>query len=180
MGDDPLLEWARRGDRQALEDLCRREWRPVYALVYHAVRDRAEAEDLTQEVFLRALRSLGHYRATGAPFHAFLAAVARNLLRDRWRRDGRNPVELDCVEELQAGGGDPEASALAAAERARLRDALACLPPDYQAVLRLRVVEGRPTAEVAALLGRGPNAVRQLQHRALVALRARLREETSV
>ncbi|HEX5502222.1 MAG TPA: sigma factor [Thermomicrobiales bacterium] len=66
MGDDPLLERARRGDRQALEELCRREWRPVYALVYHAVQDRAEAEDLTQEVFLRALRSLGRYRATRA------------------------------------------------------------------------------------------------------------------
>ena len=55
MIDDELLRRAQRGDRDALEEICRLEWRPIYGVLYHAVQNRTEAQDLTQEVFLRAL-----------------------------------------------------------------------------------------------------------------------------
>jgi RNA polymerase sigma-70 factor, ECF subfamily len=174
MAGDALLEQVQRGDRQALEDLCSREWRPVYALIYRAVPHPSEAQDLTQEVFLRAYQSLPRYQVGDAPFHAYLATIARNLLRDRWR--WQRPASVELTEELGLPGPDiePEDWAMADAEGTRILDALAMLPADYQTVLRLRVLDGRPADEVAALMARSPAALRQLQHRALVALRGLL------
>ncbi len=180
MGDDPILAQARRGDRRALEELCHREWRPIYALLYAALQDRAEAQDLTQEVFLRALGALGRFREGEAPFRAFLKAIARNLLRDRWRGRRPGPVDLALVREMPSGDADLAEASAAEAERARLLAALGALPDDYQVVVRLRLLEGRSSAEVATILGRSPAATRQLLHRALGALRAALQQESRV
>jgi RNA polymerase sigma-70 factor, ECF subfamily len=174
IADDLVLERAQQGDRLALEELCRREWPAVYGLAYHALGLRTEAQDLTQEVFVRALRSLPGYRASGAPFGAWLATIARNLLRDRWR--AARPAWSALTDDLAATNRehDPEAWTLANAEAAQIRAALDALPADYQTVLRLRILEGRSTEEVAGLLDRSPAALRQLQHRAIVALRSAL------
>jgi RNA polymerase sigma-70 factor (ECF subfamily) len=168
---DDLLGRARRGDQHALEELCQREWRPVYALAYHALGNVADAQDVTQEVFLRALRSLDRYQVTEAPFAAYLAVIARNLLRNRARQ--RANIALD--NEAPSGASGPEALAVAATEVERMWAALRDLPADQRRVIELRLSEGRSAAETAQLLGRSPDAVRQLQHRALVTLRARLR-----
>lgn len=175
MGDD-LVQRAQRGDRQALDALFQREWQPVYAMIYHAVRDPTEAQDLTQEVFLRALRTLGRYEDRGTPFRAFLATVARNLVRDRWRRRAPTVVPIDHATDLPAAGDGPEQQVVSAISTARLREHLAALPHDYELVLRLRLIEDRTVAEVAALMGRSPGAVRVLQHRALATLRNRVQE----
>jgi RNA polymerase sigma-70 factor, ECF subfamily len=157
--------------------LCRQEWATVYRAVAGWVAGRQEAEDLTQEVFLRALRHLDGYHSASGSFRPYLIAVARNLARDRWRsqqRQARRGQDPTVAEDLDEG---PEAAVLAAEQRAELIAALAQLPPDYQRVLRLRLMEGQSAAEVAAVLGRTPEAVRQLQHRALAALRAGLTSE---
>lgn len=178
MTEDQLLTRAQRGDQCALEELCRREWRPVYGVVYQAVGNPADAQDMTQEVFLRALKSLDRYQQTGAPFHAYLATIARNMVRDRWRLKVPALIDIDAAHELPSPSAGPEESALSSAERERLTRGLATLPPDYQTVIRLRILEGRPTADVARLMNRNAAAVRQLQHRAIVMLRARLLEES--
>jgi RNA polymerase sigma-70 factor, ECF subfamily len=167
---DDLLGRARRGDQRALEELCQREWRPVYALAYHALGNVADAQDLTQEVFLRALRSLDRYEETSAPFAAYLASIARNLVRNRARL--RPTAVLD--DDAPSAGAGPETLAIEAAEVERVRAALGELPADQRRVIELRLSEGRSMSETAVLLGRSPDAVRQLQHRALAALRARL------
>ncbi|HEV8063920.1 MAG TPA: sigma factor, partial [Acidimicrobiales bacterium] len=79
-----LLRAARTGDARALNELCRRCWRPVYRSFARHTNDAGEAEDLTQEVFLRALRSLPHFEDRGVPFVAYLLRIADNLSRDRW------------------------------------------------------------------------------------------------
>ena len=95
MPDIQLLQRAQAGDRAAIEELFGREWRPIYGLIYRAVQNRSEAQDLTQEVFLRAFRSLDRYHDTGKPFHQYLTTIALNLLRDRWRT--RKPPSADLV-----------------------------------------------------------------------------------
>ena len=174
MAGDPLVERVKRGDRQALEELCGAEWRPLYALIYHSVPNPAEAQDLTQEVFLRAIQSLGRYQPTDVPFRAYLATIARNLLRDRWR--WRKPDAAEWTEEL--GIADPSAGpedwVIADAEGERILEALATLPTDYQTILRLRLLDGRSADEITAIMGRAPATLRQLQHRALVSLRSQL------
>jgi RNA polymerase sigma-70 factor, ECF subfamily len=169
-----LLARAQRGDRAALDELCREEWPAVYRLVAGRLASRQEAEDVTQEVFLRALRHLDAYRSGSGSFRPYLIAVARNLLRDRWRSERRVGWADADPDSLATGERGPEAAALAAEERAALAAGLARLSPAYRSVLRLRLLEGRSAADTAALLGRSPEAVRQLQHRALVALRAAL------
>lgn len=178
MTDDQLLELARTGDQAALEELCRREWRPVYGVVYQAVGNPADAQDLTQEVFLRALRSLDRYRQTSVPFRAYLATIARNLVRDQWRRKRLSLVDLEAAGELPSSSAGPEEHAVSRSEADHLRAGIATLPPDYQEVIQLRVLEGRPTDEVARMMNRTPAAIRQLQHRAINALRTRIQEES--
>lgn len=148
----------------------------MYRVVAARVGSRQEAEDLTQEVFARALGRLDGYRSTSGSFRPYLLTVARNLLRDRWRthrRRGHEDADLTLLPSEDAG---PEEATIAAGERAALAAGLAQLPDRHRQVLRLRLLEGRSAAEVAAMLGRTPESVRQLQHRALVELRAALEE----
>lgn len=177
MAGDDLLQRAQRGDPGALDELCQREWRPIYGVAYRALGNVAEAQDLTQEVFLSALRSLDRFRDTGAPFGAYLATIARNRLRDGWRGRRPTPVTLDdAVTALPDRAVGPEASAIATDEGHQLQVALAGLPADYQTVIRMRVLDGLSSAQTGQVMGRSPDAVRQLQRRALSALRAALTE----
>jgi RNA polymerase sigma-70 factor (ECF subfamily) len=178
VSDDRLLERAQRGDRQALDELCRREWRPIYALAYAALGSASDAQDLTQEAFLRALKSLPRYRQTGAPFHAYLATIARNLIRDGWRARRPDMLTLDAALEAPSAELDPADQAVASDEQRRVQRAMASLPGDYRTVLRLRLIDGLPASDVARIMGRNPDAIRQLQHRALTALRGALSEES--
>jgi RNA polymerase sigma-70 factor (ECF subfamily) len=171
MVDDLVVQRAIRGERVALEELCQAEWRPIYGLIYHTVQNRAEAQDLTQEVFLRALRSLDRYQVTESPFHAYLTTIARNLLRDRWRRRKLSTSPLDDAFEIGSSEPGPEPLALATIEREVIERAFRSLPEDYQTVIRLRIIEERSSPETGELMGRTPEAVRQLQRRALGALR---------
>jgi len=106
--------------------------------------------------------------------------IARNLLRDRWRGRRPSPVDLALIREVPSGDADLAEASAAAAERAQLLLALGTLPDDYQTVVRLRLLEGRASAETAIILGRSPAAARQLLHRALGALRAALQQESRV
>jgi RNA polymerase sigma-70 factor (ECF subfamily) len=177
MDDSVLLRGARSGDRRALDELCRRNWKPVYRSFARLTRDPAEAEDLTQEVFLRALRSLPQFEDRGVPFTAYLLQIAHNLARDRWRAGpARLVVTADVPDRAMTVPG-PESLAVDSARREVLLSALDQLTPDHRAVLRLRILEGRATSEVATLIHRSQPAVRQLQVRALTALRAALGDE---
>ena len=176
MRKDPLLERAQRGDEDALDELFRREWQPVFGLAYSALRDRSDAQDVTQEAFLRALRHLDQFQQRGIPFRAYLKTIARNLIRDRWRQPVAAPVSLHGMDLI--GDDDLGDAVIATNEMTYLRDVLAGLPGDYQTVIRLRILEERPTDEVARLMQRSPGAVRVLQHRAISALRAEFDKES--
>lgn len=172
--DAELVALARSGDHAALEKLCQRNWRPVYRSFARCTSDPAEAEDLTQEVFLRALRALPQFADRGVPYTAYLLRIAANLVRDRWRAGPARAVPVADMPDRPAAEPGPDSLALASASRAALMCALDGLRPQQRAVLRLRILEGRTSAEVAALTNSSPAAVRQLQARALTALRAAL------
>jgi RNA polymerase sigma-70 factor (ECF subfamily) len=176
VGEDRLLKRARNGDRLALDALCRREWRPVYTLIYAAVHDRQEAEDLTQDVFVRALKALDRYQQTDVPFRAYLAAIARNRVRDRWRKREFAHVGLDQAPE-PLSDDEPDAWLAGFPLSDAVASAIQSLPEDYRTVLRLRLWEDRSSEDVATIMGRSAGAVRVLQYRALAALRRRLAEE---
>jgi RNA polymerase sigma-70 factor, ECF subfamily len=175
-----LLSRACAGDGDALNRLCQENWLPVYRSVARWAGTPAEAEDLTQEVFVRAIQSIGSYRGAdlGIPYRAYLLRISRNLAIDRWRAKQAAGVvthqpmsEADMPRPYGVDDG-PEATAIRCEEHRRLFAALDRLPDAYSDVLRLRILCGLTAAEVAARTGQTANAVRQLQFRAMAALRS--------
>jgi RNA polymerase sigma-70 factor (ECF subfamily) len=173
LDEDELIARARRGDREAFAELYQRYLPMIYAYVRARVFNDHDAEDLTEQVFLRAFQSLDRYRRRGWPYSAFLYRVARNVLVDHIRR--ARPV---LPEEAAEAHPDPAASTdetlIQREERQRLQQALDRLPEDYQEVIRLRLLMSMPTAEAAQWLGRSEGAVRILLYRAVQALRREL------
>jgi RNA polymerase sigma-70 factor (ECF subfamily) len=180
LDDSALLAQARSGDQRALEQLYQRNWRPVYRSFARYTKDPAEAEDLTQEVFLRAFRALPQYADRGVPYLGYLLRIATNLARDRWRAGPPRVVPVGNVPDWPAPGPGPDSLAEQSDRRAALLRALDGLRPDQRTVLRLRILEGRSSAEVGALTNRSPAAVRQISSRALASLRAALDDQLGV
>ena len=179
--DRQLVERA-RSDSDAFGELFERHVDAIFGYVLRRTGDGEVAHDLTSETFLKALRGLPRYRWTGAPFSAWLYAIATNELRMYFRRGGRSPHSLDTLL-LDVGFVLADASTLEAARReaeieqerdrelARLREALLRLPVRDQEVIALRYFEKKNTAEVALILGRPEGTVKSQLSRAIERLR---------
>jgi RNA polymerase sigma-70 factor (ECF subfamily) len=141
----------------------------------HETADPDHVEDLVQQVFLKMIEALPRYRCTGAPFGAWVFRVARNLVIDE-RRTRHPTAPLEVAVERTAASDDPATAAIRADERDRLLAAIDTLPADQRDVLVWRFLAELSPGEVAILMHRSPEAVRALQHRALLALRGRLGE----
>ena len=173
--DATLISRAKAGDAEAFGTLYRRYLDPIFRYVRVRVGNEQIAEDLTETIFLRAYETLSRYVERGKPFSAFLYQVARNLLVDYYRKQFKE-VSLESAERVAK---DLPAMDERIIQDERLRvlyRALEELPPDYQEVIRLRVVMGMPTSTVSTWMGRKEGATRVLLHRALQALRRRLDE----
>ena len=147
----------------------------IYAFVLVRVRDRDVAEDITADVFHRALANLRTFEWRGAPFGAWLIRIAANAVADRRRRPSREtnaPDAHDALEALQAPE-TPEALD-AFEEHARLYRCVDELPDVQRAVILERFAHERSLREVAAKLGKTEGAIKQIQLRALRALRIRM------
>jgi len=163
-----LVQGARRGDRACFGALYDRYYRRVYAYAYYrADGNAAAAEDVTQEVFLRALRAIERFRWQDASFLAWLLTIARNLLTDQARRPA--PVPLDGHEDDLTA--DPVAAAEGNLARREVAAALARLTPDQREAIILRFLEGLSIAETSRIMGKTEDAVKRLQARGLAALR---------
>lgn len=135
---------------------------PVFAYVFSRTRDRAAAEDLTSEVFFRALRALPRFEWRGVPYAAYLLRIADNLLRDAFSR---------VAAESRMDHRSEDAFLPEPAVDDGLFNLLGRLPDDQRLVLARRFADDRSIAQVAAELGRSEGAIKQLQHRALSTLR---------
>ena len=167
--DGALLEAARAGDARAFGLLHERYARLVHGILLNTVPPR-DAEDLLQEVFLQAWRSLGTLRDPGA-FGGWLVRIAKNRAHDYHRSD--RPLDPLTGEEAAARGDTTEAEALFALEAVR------SLPEAYSVTLTLRLVEGMTGPEIAARTGLTPDSVRVNLHRGFRMLRERLGGRTA-
>jgi len=173
LDDASLVARAKRGDREAFGWLYERYLDPLYRYVQSHVGNPRDAEDLTEQVFLRAYQALDGYQPRGHPFSAFLYKVARNLLIDK-RRLEKEELPIDSADVPQADVRSMDDQLIDQMENEALRRALADLPQDYAEVIRLRMLLSLPTETVAAWMGRSEGSIRVLQYRALKALRKRL------
>lgn len=168
--DERLLVEAAQRDPEQFGDLYELHFERVYAYIVHRVRDRAEAQDLTSEVFHQALANLGQYEWRGIPFAAWLYRMAANAIADRAHRLKR-----------EVGVPGPEiADDLDLEEvehRAQIFRLVRDLPPDQRRVLELRFMEHKSIREIARDLDRSEGAVKQLQFRGIEGLRARIGDQ---
>jgi RNA polymerase sigma-70 factor (ECF subfamily) len=168
--DSELVRAAQRGDRTSFGELYGKYARMVHGLLLAKV-PFSEAEDLTQEVFLRALRQLASLRDI-ARFGGWLAAIARNLANDYYRR----AVPEEAIQDDPADENASPANASGTVELSgeRVLAVVKSLPDAYRETLILRLVEGMNGPEIAARTGLTPGSVRVNLHRGMQMLRERL------
>ncbi len=172
--DTQLIQKAQNGDKDAFGTLYERYAQTIFRFVYSRLDNRLDAEDLTEEVFVRVWKSLPDYREQGAPFVAYLFQVARNSIIDFYRRSQHKKQDLsveDHVIDIVDENPDPAEMYALGIEHKELRDVLAKLHEDYRVVLELRFLHDLSPDETAQVMGKSVGGVRVLQHRALAALR---------
>jgi RNA polymerase sigma-70 factor, ECF subfamily len=179
--DPEVVRACQRGEAGALDALVRATYADVYALAYRLVRDRDEAADVTQEVFVRVMRSVVGFRgesAFGTWLHRVTVNTALTSLRKRSRRalPGREAFGMPGHEAVGLVDTDagPEERAERAELLARAEAAVAALPESSRTIVVLRDIEGLSTAEVAAQTGLSETAVKVRLFRARERLRASL------
>jgi RNA polymerase sigma-70 factor, ECF subfamily len=170
--DRSAVEAARRDPRR-FEALYRKYVAQVYSYALYELRDHHAAEDLTEQVFLGALRGLPAFRDRGdgesSTFRVWLFRIARNALSNARRTNRRHPVApLELAAEVAGPEHlDPAAAVLRRDEVGRAWAAIERLPEERRRALVLRFVEEMSAREIAGILGRTEGAVRVLIHRAL-------------
>jgi RNA polymerase sigma-70 factor (ECF subfamily) len=171
--DYELAQRAAAGDMQAFEELFRKHRRLVYGLSLRMTQDVAEAEDITQEVFVLLFRKVGGFRGE-ANFTTWLHRLTVNQVLMRFRKNkARREDSLEDDEgqprEPAAGSAAPRSAQLV--DRIALESAIAQLPPGYRAAFILHDIEGHDHEEVARLLGCAVGTSKSQLHKARTKLR---------
>lgn len=164
-----LVLAAQRGDEKAFASLYETYVDRVYRYIASRVRNAADAEELTGDVFLKALKSIGSFRWTGAPFAAWLFRIAHNVVIDDVRKKTRR--EDVPFTGTEVSGEDPVRDAEARLALREIRAALAHLTETQRQVVTLRFAAGLSIKEIASILGKNEGAVKAAQHSAVSALR---------
>jgi|SRR5438128_4493560 len=162
--DERLLIEAAQSDPTRFGELYEENFARVYAFIARRVRDRQEAQDLTSQVFERALANLNRFEWRGTPFAAWLYRMASNAIADHYHAKSR---------ELQWQQPEITNDEIEGAERrAILSRCIDRLPQEQKRVVIMRFFEERSIREVAEKIGKSEGAIKQLQWRALQKLRA--------
>ncbi|HVY67937.1 MAG TPA: sigma-70 family RNA polymerase sigma factor [Patescibacteria group bacterium] len=168
MDTNELARLAKAGDAAAFGQLYDQFAQKIYKYIRMKVTDAREAEDLLQEVFLKAHKGLYGLRLENLNFSAWLYKIAGNAVNDYFRKKYRSPETSPLDETFDVAD---KTSLLREAELAsdaeRLRGLLALLPDNYRQVLELRFLQDLSLDEVAAIMGKTNLSIRLLQHRAL-------------
>ncbi len=176
--EEGLVRRARSGDRAAFEELVRRTSRLIYARLYVETGDPHQAEDLVQETYVRAFRSIRKVNEP-AGFRRWLLAIAESVAIDSFRRAGRRRRaepprrSQEVLENVAAPVEDPGA----AERREKVRAVLHSLPEEYRLPLILRYIDGADYGTIMIQLGLGAGALRGLLYRGLQLLRRAVKSE---
>ncbi len=173
--EQALIRRARQGDREAFGRLVACHQRTVLRIAYHLTGNRQDAEDVTQEAFVKAYQALGQFEF-GRPLAPWLYRIARNVALKRLR--AACPQTALVEETLPQTQPGPEEAVVTADTLARLRDALAALPAHYRQVIELRHFEGLSYEEIGRVLDEPLSTVKTWLFRARRRLRQALEERS--
>ncbi len=171
-----LVERSSKGSGEAFGQLYQIYVDRIYNYIYYKTGHTVDAEDLTEQVFIKAWEAIGRFRPEGKPFAAWLFKVARNVVIDHYRTKKTN-TDLSEVMAVIAVDGDPEDAAQRKATQQMLRSAIRHLTDEQQQVILLKFMDGLDNTEISAMMGKKEGAIRALQYRALLALQRILQDE---
>jgi RNA polymerase sigma-70 factor (ECF subfamily) len=169
-----LVERGQQGDREALEELYLLHFDRIYSYLHMSVGNRHDAEDLTTQVFVRMLESIGKFRWRSAPFSAWLFRIAHNLAMDHFRANKRWQPEEEVPEPEPPEESAAEEEALESIGRQSMLELIEKLSVEQQQVLTLKFVFNFSNGEAATVLDKTEGAIKSLQHRALASLQRQL------
>jgi RNA polymerase sigma-70 factor (ECF subfamily) len=169
-----LVERAQQGDRRALEELYLMHFDRIYSYLQMSVGNRHDAEDLTNQTFVKMLESIDRFEWRKVPISAWLFRIAHNLAMDHFRSRRRWQPEEEVPEPPGAEERSAEEEALHAIGRQSMLEMIEGLSQDQQQVLTLKFVFNFSNSDVATILGKSEGAIKSLQHRALASLQRQL------
>jgi len=184
--DQQVVEFAKAGREAAYRELVRRYERPVFSLVYRMVRNREQAEDLSQETFVKVLNAIESYKPE-YKFSSWVFKIANNAAIDHLRRRELDTLSLDgsphaetpeMIEatalQIGSAGESPLEEVVARELGGEIEDGIKLLRPEYRTCILLRHVEGRSYEEIAEILNLPLGTVKTYIHRARNELRISL------
>ena len=166
----------RRLDPQAITEIHAAYFPSVYRYARYRVREETAAEDIASETFIRLLEAVHAGKGPRTSLRGWLMGTVSNLVNDHFRQVYQKPSD-PLHEDVPVSGSDPASIAENRTRQETLRWALSQLTPEQQHVLALRFGSSCSLAETAEIMGKKPNAIKQLQFRALAALRRHLEAE---
>lgn len=168
--EESLIRRAKQRDQMALTQLYEENFDRIYRYIVLKIGEKTEAEDMTQQVFLSAFKSIPSFKYKGTPFSSWLFRIAHNQIVDYLRKKSkRATVPLD--ESLVSSNSDPRLEAERNLAIAQLVSAAKKLTKTQREVISLRFAGELSIAEVAKVMGKSVGAVKALQHSAIVSLR---------
>ena len=174
--EESLVRRAQQRDQQAFTQLYEENFDKIYRYIVLKIGNETEAEDMTQQVFLNALKSISSFKWKGIPFSAWLFRIARNKVVDYLRKKAKQATApLD--ESLASSDSTPELVAEQKLDIDQLLSVTKRLTVAQREVISLRFTSELPIAQVAKIIGKSQGAVKALQHSAIVALRKALSPE---
>jgi len=175
-----LVERVAFGDHEAFGEIYSIYLDRIYRYILYQVGERMTAEDLTQEVFLKAWRAIGSYKGQGREFSTWLYRIAHNHVIDSLR--ARRPsLSLEAEEDeglqISTDSGDPQQELERSRARKEVLELVSCLPVQQRQMIALRFSDGLDNGEIERITGKSQGAIRVMQMRALATLQKRLVEE---
>lgn len=172
-----LLEQAKKGDSDAFGELYEFYVTPIFRFIYFRVKNKEIAEDLTQTVFLKVYSHLD--RIENNYPRAYLYTVAKNVLTDHWRKKKTDTFDETAEDFQQPADDSPHIDAVIdqKMQAEKIKASLDVLSDEQREVLVLKFIQEFSNKEIAAMLDKNEDAIRQTQCRALKVLRAHLKEK---
>jgi RNA polymerase sigma-70 factor (ECF subfamily) len=169
-----LIRRAAGGDAEAFGELYSLYLDRIYRYVFYQVKDRMTAEDITEEVFIRAWKAIGSCQGKEQTFSSWLYRIAHNRVIDTFRSQRKElSVDMDTLAEFR----HPKVEVETELEWQELLKGIDCLPRNQKQVIILKFIEGLDNREIGQVIGKNQGAIRILQMRALAKLREKLGSE---
>lgn len=166
-----LIKQAQSGDERALSAIYTNYYTPIYRYIYSRINHRGQAEDLTQTVFLKIYQALDRIDPERVHPIAYFYTVARNTLIDHYRKGSHEPIYNDEILIVEDETKDSGESAKDKEVKDLVESGLKILGDEHKEIITLRFINDMSTKEIAEIVGKSDDAVRQILSRATKILR---------